>query len=695
MYYRADAASRRALEVRGEALAEKLGQDIQLRGFASDVAADGERRTTSEALAAHALSPTTSNMPLIAAGYRTRGAVRVLPSYGTTTNYAVDPGGRWAAIGSGDGRVDLVDLSTGSAPESLPPGDGTDYEALAVNGNGRWVVSGNSSGTVLLWDSHSHQAPEKFPDPDHAWALAVAVTSDGRWVAVADYNGRVRVWDTRTSVVHDVSAEFGQFDAGFTLSADGRWLVTLGQDSHLRQWDLWTEAPPRNLGGPEIHAGARPVASPDGRWVVAATSEGRMGLWDTRSDAPPRLYPVTLPGPSAVSADGRWVAWCDNGSVMLWDSLGDGAARTRIAPPDTSCQGVTIDPETDRVTTVDRVGRVAKWDFDHPSDAHRLPDVASLGANPILVSDGGDRVVSQTSDGRIGMWNAHSDALPRTVDRDTSFADVALSSDGRWLVSAYDEVRVLDLDGTVPVRTMPGTQPLSNVAIDGDDGRVIAGDENGRVHLWDTHSPAPPRLLSMPGEIRATAISADGRWVAAAQNSGAVQIWDTADAAAPPRTMPFSGPDSVVLLRISPDGRWVVGRGKTSGLRLWDTRTQAPPRILRAPDTDAMIVNMAISPDGRWVAGSTSKGVLLWSTDSRQEGVAWPLQLWGLADGLAFGTGSDSITVVSDEGEAVVQPLIRDADPDALCAALGGGITDEEWRGWVSLSVRPVDICPH
>ena len=179
-----------------------------------------------------------------------------------------------------------------------------------------------------------------------------------------------------------------------------------------------------------------------------------------------------------------------------------------------------------------------------------------------------------------------------------------------------------------------GDDRLQLVAVS-PDGRILAaGDEAGRIWLWDTSTrrplPAPPQLPKLeqqPDPLTGLVFSLDGRLLLTA-GSSTIHRWDLATHQATGSFDILSiTRHGVFSMAVSRDGRRLaVGtEGKVLWLDLMTWKQTTPPLRI---DNNSSPDRLALSPDGRLLAmtatpatttGATGRGkTLLWDLASRR-----------------------------------------------------------------------------
>ncbi|GAB3843311.1 WD40 repeat domain-containing protein [Dactylosporangium cerinum] len=132
------------------------------------------------------------------------------------------------------------------------------------------------------------------------------------------------------------------------------------------------------------------------------------------------------------------------------------------------------------------------------------------------------------------------------------------------------------------------------------DGRVVSGDHDGRLLLWDARRPEaePEEIGQQPGGVGGVAVLPDGR-VVSGGHDGRVLLWD------PTRQGP-ARPDRdrddmlARAIAVLPDGR-VVAAGENGRVQVWDpARPEAAPLDVRLARS-RQIGALAALPEGRVV----------------------------------------------------------------------------------------------
>jgi WD40 repeat protein len=191
------------------------------------------------------------------------------------------------------------------------------------------------------------------------------------------------------------------------------------------------------------------------------------------------------------------------------------------------------------------------------------------------------------------------------------------------------------------------------------DGRLLAGDENQNIHVWDAESGQQLQSLDNTVFMYALALSSDGRWLAAGSPDKAVRAWDVPSGEL--RATLSGHSDWVVGVAFAPTEPSVLATATArDGVQLWDVESGERLAASRPVGHTDGVEAVAYSPDGKLLAtGSSDETVWLWDASSGQaEAVldafgmardgAYCACVWSLAfspDGTTLVTGSTDARV--------------------------------------------------
>jgi WD40 repeat protein len=198
------------------------------------------------------------------------------------------------------------------------------------------------------------------------------------------------------------------------------------------------------------------------------------------------------------------------------------------------------------------------------------------------------------------------------LDRTGRHGAVALSADGRWILTGGDHGDPERTAPAEPVRAEPsavGTAPAPSLR-----DRLRAATEAAlarwAAQLWDADTGR--RLHLLPGhkeEVTAVAIAPDGRLLFTGDRNGRCALWDRESGRELRR---FWDDGQVNAAAFLPDGKRLLTASTHAVVRQWsvDTGDEVPALTLRHPDG---VVGLALSRDGTRLLTSCADGrVRVW-----------------------------------------------------------------------------------
>ena len=246
------------------------------------------------------------------------------------------------------------------------------------------------------------------------------------------------------------------------------------------------------------------------------------------------------------------------------------------------------------------------------------------------------------------------------LDTRSPVNSVAFSPDGTRLVTGNRDqtVRLWDAQRGQPIgEPLRGHEGwVSSVAFSPDGKRLVSGSYDRTVRLWDTQSGQPlgKPLRGHDDEVNSVAFSPDGARIVSGSRDQTVRLWDAQSGQ--PIGKPLCGHEGwVSSVAFSPDGTRIVSGSGDQTVRLWDAQSGQPlGEPLRGHDDEGWVSSVAFSPDGvRIVSGSGYWVVRLWDAQSGQP-LGKPLRGHeGWVSSVAF--SPDGTRIVSGSGDQTVR----------------------------------------
>jgi len=590
----------------------------------------------------------------------------------------------WPSRPGARGALTLWDLSTGASLGDLQIDAIPSHIAVSPDATRVLTVAEN---TLTIWDVESRDAVARIRTQT-GFVLTPAIGSDGQYVAIAEQldadsvlYSLLRAFDGE--LVSSVQGLAGVRD--WALGPQARYLILVGPSRSVRLMD------PRRgeivMELPHPRDPVRLLSSTDDL-LLSVDSAGDMRVWRLadaqRGGSNGRLAGLTSdPQTVSLSADGSSVAYeAAHGHVVVRDLADDtvdlvarvhrvgGPVRTRLSPdgrrlvtgsgpmlriwdipaatgPAPSHPGVStmaLD-ETAQIAALGyRDGHVQVRTTAQLVEGLDAPDsIEYIGhqdmVTSITVNSARGLIASGGRDGTVRIWELASGAptAPFMRHSEGPVQHVALSDDGRWVVSAAEgSARVWGTQSGNLASEIPVNGAALATTVAPGSATVAVGDSAGNLFVADIAGGSTPRTARAQAGVTALAFTANGQQLASGDQSGRIQLWDVSDVRAISFAVVLSHP--VRWLNFDADGRYLVAQTDH-----WAHRLQIEPNGLRVVASRLVGVDLAAgapsAPDGeslRLVGGSDLGSVYVdqvsWqmgkagidTLDAEQLGRSWP-----------------------------------------------------------------------
>jgi WD40 repeat protein len=357
--------------------------------------------------------------------------------------------------------------------------------------------------------------------------VSAAFAADGRWVLTAQRDGSVGLWESRSGRALATLKAHGKRVTGAEFSADERRMLTWSiEEGNARIWDTrgWTVRRPTALATIAFDERPRFVAlTPDGQRVVTAgfvtahvydaqsgkevcalrghkeAEEIRFGPSDTPGALGPQirqLNPESIMS-AALTMDGKLLTAARDRSARVWDL----AACQQLV----SFEGHKADVWLARVS----------------ANGGRAVTTSRAPAGPGEVGATSRRF----SEARVWELATGKEIAAVTVEA-VGFPDLALSPDGRFLVTAGSNIELWEVATATRIAMLPALTS-DKVSYSRDGSRLLVTSDDGSVRLLDSTTLKQIAVhRGHSGPVFRAALSPDqGRLLSVGRDDHSARIW--------------------------------------------------------------------------------------------------------------------------------------------------------------------------
>jgi WD40 repeat protein len=587
---------------------------------------------------------------------QSRKPVSQLSGHTTAVNLAVfDVTGTRIASAAAGGTVKVWDVQSGANLGTLPvERNSVDYLAIS-RGGGRVAVSGRT-GETWIWDLGSGQV-RRLDGGDNSTCLAFS--PDGMRVVSGGADRRLRVWDAQKGTLLLTSEPEGGEVVSVAFSPDGSRILAGTTRGAVQIRDTATGVVVGTLLTHTFgrgHDGVRQISfTPDGARILTADGEV-VRMWDAENYSSATLPKMALGEEEfatalAVTPDHSLVATGAR-ALHLWDT--HSASEIGLAASGSAfIEALAFSPDS-RLLAAGLVSGVITV-YDVPS---RRPVFTLTGhharVTQVVFSADGKQIISSSLDRTVRVWRTESHTMSNMIELADPVNSVAMSPDGRRLVTGAGDLSMLHANKGPTVRVW-----------DAATGRIILDIDTSRAVRVLPPSPTLRLNAELRG-VQSVAFSPDGHHILTVENAGAnVSEWN-ASSGALLRTFRVSMPAAFLS-----GGNRIIGAARAADRHLAILDVDSGERLLTLKHELTPFTQLAVAADGTVVEQPLHGPIRLWDATPSYEVEAWNradflYSQLGFYDAVAAAIRSD--LALSPAGRKVALWLagtVRDNFPDA------------------------------
>ena len=373
------------------------------------------------------------------------------------------------------------------------------------------------------------------------------------------------------------------------------------------------------------------------------------------------------------SPDGTLLASAGGDSnIRLWNI----AAQEQIhafTAHNSAVRSIDFGPDGTFLASASYDGTVRVWNLEKKRQVAAL-DIQKLterDPRQVIFSPNGSLVAISVHNGQLILWDFQTQKILRQIDHQLSFPEIALSLDGKTLLSIAStdnrgDLKFWDVETGKQIALQNNTQ---NRVLTTHPNRNIVASFNWwhptPVRLWDVSLKTELAQFPVEGNVYSVAFNPITDQFALITGGTTIQIWDIATQKLVREKETHTG--GISSLTISPNGDTFATSHGDYSVRLWDIERGVARVRLIGHNTLAYV--LAFSPDGAMLASGKSRTVHIWDvapgTERARFDLTGPLNFVFSPDSRKLIAANDFHTVqVWDIAEKKVLATLQGEDGD-------------------------------
>jgi WD40 repeat protein len=402
--------------------------------------------------------------------------------------------------------------------------------------------------------------------------------------------------------------------------------------------------------------------SPNGKDLALARANGNITILSIDNTEKPG-YSLHLSGKFTVatfSPNGRWyAAGSDTGVVTVWNlntnKIFSGSRHRGTV------FAIRFSPNSRFVVSGGADNYAVGFDTQSGNQVFQFPH--SDWVRDIAFAPDSAWLATASDDARVRVWDLSSGREELNMFQDGAITNLSISADAKWIATTGTDntARVWSAYTGVEMFQIPLGSAGTKLSFTNDDQRLISGDENGDIGIWD--------ISGMVGPVKYIQFD-DPTWIAKFTPTGntliasdANRVWlldpqrFSTPQARPPQNSSLEFKNDIYDLAVSPNGQAIGISTYENEYIIYNLKSLIPIRVNPAGDAYAL----AFSADGsRFITGTNNGIIETWDVKTGKQINSFDegdtiLCITAGAEGVAAGTKDKIILLDANATQKVTE----------------------------------------
>ncbi|GAA6621022.1 caspase family protein [Scytonema sp. NUACC26] len=582
-----------------------------------------------------------------------------------------------------------------------------DVSAVAISPNKQYIAySVSDSQKLRLWDFQGNFI-NGFLVPDCDRIQSIVFSPDSQALATVSDNFQVHLWTINGELICDFTVSDGNINSlAFSFDCQIILTSTSGIEGKIQLWNLDGNLMQSfSVSQEKVNSVAL-----NGKHIVTAIAgtRSKVQLWNISGNLIKDFFDIEEEINSvAFSPNGKYIVTGSTGrlgKVQLWSSQGEFIknfllSEDEISLKENGIQSVAFTSDCQKIICISQCKTATPsfvlrlWNLE----GYLIQKLVSPGNYISISADAKSALTGSRGDlGKVTLWDLQGDEIDILSGHQAIINSVAISGDGKIIVSASDDGAWLWNHRDAIRQPLPHEETVKLAAISTDVQAIATGTDNGILRLWNSKGDLLKEFQAYQSTINAIAIHNDGKHIIACgsddMNFDKIKVWDCFGNLLEERF--FEGQTSYHRkVAISADSKTIVSISDVVNIQIWNPQGQL---IAENSNGHSAYINaVAISADGKTIVTSSDDETLgLWDSHGkpildRPLSDSVPNSVAVSADGqyIISGTRDNSVRLWDRRGHLLDSLLPGHKDVVSAVAISQDGLTivSGSWDGMVRL----------